>query len=119
MTRLRTAALFVAAVAGGYAALALIDGQPSDFGESAAVCAGSLIASGLIARVDGRRRQAMARGRAGVWQRRDRQAAITAGQQCALCGGAGQKHSESTRFVDQRPTRLCAACAPTFNPEPT
>ena len=41
MTRLRIASLFVAVVAGDYAALMLIDGQLIDFGVTAAICAGS------------------------------------------------------------------------------
>lgn len=120
MSRLANASLFVAAVAGDYAALTLIDGQLTDFGVSTAVCAGSLVSAGLNARAANRRRQAMARGRAAVWQRRDRQAGTAAGQQCPLCGGASQKSSESPRFVDRQLTRLCGACAPpAFNPEPT
>jgi hypothetical protein len=74
MTRLRIASLFVAVVAGDYAVLRLIYGQLADFGVSAAVCAGSLVTAGLIAYADNRRRQAVARGRAAVWQRRDKQA---------------------------------------------
>jgi hypothetical protein len=50
--------------------LRLIYGQLTDFGVSAAVCAGSLVVAGLIAHADNRRRQAVARGRAAVWQRR-------------------------------------------------
>ena len=53
MTRLRIAALFVAVVAGDYAALMLIDGQLIDFGVAAAICAGSSVAAGLIAYADG------------------------------------------------------------------
>jgi hypothetical protein len=119
MTRLRMAALFVAVVAGDYAALMLIDGQLIDFGVSAAVCAGSLAAAGLIAYGGRRRRKAVARGRAAVWERRDQQAATAAGQQCPLCGGARQKLSDSPRFVDRQRARLCGACAPALNPEPT
>jgi hypothetical protein len=118
MSRLRTASLFLAVVAGDYAALRLIYGQLTDFGVSAAVCAGSLVTAGLIAHADNRRRQAVARGRAAVWERRDRQAAA-ADQQCPLCGGARQKPSDSPRFVDRQGTRLCGACAPALNPEPT
>jgi hypothetical protein len=108
MTRLRMA-FFVAVVAGDYAVLTLIDGQLIDFGITAAICAGSSVAAGLIAYADRRRRQAVARGRAAVWERRDKQAA--ADQQCPLCGGAGQKPSASPRFVDRQRARLCRACA--------
>lgn len=118
MTRLRTAALFVAAVAGGYAALALIDGQPTDFGASAGICAGALVAAGLIGNVDHRRREAMARGRAAVWHRRDQQAAA-ADQQCPLCGGARQKPRLSEGFVDRPLMPLCGTCLSDFNPEST
>ena len=52
MTRLRIASLFVAVVAGDYAALMLIDGQLIDFGVAAAICAGSSVAAGLIAYAD-------------------------------------------------------------------
>src|SRR5947209_1785853 len=69
MSQLRTASLFLAVVAGDYAALRLIYGQLTDFGVSAAVCAGSLVAAGLIAHAENRRRE-VARGRAAVWQRR-------------------------------------------------
>ncbi len=116
MTGLRVAAVFVAVVAGDYAVLMLIDGRLSDFGVSAAVCAGSSVAAGLIAYSGRRRRKAVARGRAAVWKRRDQQAA--ADQQCPLCGGARQKLSDSPRFVDRQGARLCAACAPALNPEP-
>jgi hypothetical protein len=117
VTRLRVASLLVAVVAGDYAALMLIDGQLIDFGVTAAICAGSSAAAGLIAYAGRRRRKAMARGRAAVWERRDQQAAA-ADQQCPLCGGARQKPSESPRFVDRQGARLCAACAPALNPEP-
>lgn len=110
MTRLRIAFLFVAVLAGDYAALMLIDGQLTDFGVTVAICAGSSVAAGLIAYAGTRRRKAMARGRAAVWERRDQQAAA-ADQQCPLCGGARQKLSDSPRFVDRQGTRLCAACA--------
>ena len=52
MTRLRIASLFVAVVAGDYAALMLIDGQLIHFGVAAAICAGSSVAAGLIAYAD-------------------------------------------------------------------
>ena len=118
MTRLRMAALFVAVASGDYAALMLIDGQLIVFGVTAAICAGSLVAAGLIAYTGRRRRKAAARGRDAVWERRDRQAAAT-GQQCPLCGGARQKASDSPRFVDRQGTRECGECAPALNPEPT
>ena len=119
MTRLRIAALFVAVVAGDYAALMLIDGQLIDFGVAAAICAASSVAAGLIAYADGRRRKAVARGRAAVWERRDEQAANAADRQCPLCGGSRQTPSDSTRFVDRQGARLCGACASALNPEPT
>jgi hypothetical protein len=101
MTRLRIASLFVAVVAGAYAALMLIDGQLIDFGVAAAICAGSSVAAGLIAYAGRRRRKAVALGRAAVWERRDQQADIAAHQQCPLCGGARQTLNTSTRFVDR------------------
>ena len=118
MTQLRIASLFLAIVAGDYAALRLIYGQLTDFGVSAAVCAGSLVTAGLIAHADNRRRQAVARGRAAVWQRRDRQATTGADQQCPSCGGR-QQPSESPRFVDRQGGLLCKACAPVLNLGPT
>jgi hypothetical protein len=116
MTPLHMAFFFVAMVAGDYAILTLIDGQLIDFGITATICAGSSAAAGLIAYADRRRRQAVARGRAAVWERRDKQTA--ADQQCPLCGGAGQKPSDSPRFVDRQRARLCWACAPAVKPEP-
>ena len=62
MTRLRGASLSVAVVAGDYAALMLIDGQLIDFGVTAAICAGSSAAAGLIAYAGRRRRKAVSRG---------------------------------------------------------
>jgi hypothetical protein len=118
MTRLRIASLFVAVVAGDYAVLMLIYGQLTDFGVSAAICAGSSVAAGLIAYAGRRRRKVVARGRAAVWERRDQEAAA-ADQQCPLCGGARQKPSDSPRFVERQGARLCAPCAPALNPEPT
>jgi hypothetical protein len=118
MTRLRVASLFVAVVAGDYAALMLIDGQLIDFGVAAAIGAGFSVAAGLIAYAGRRRRKAVARGRAAVWERRVLQAAA-AGQHCPLCGGARQKPSESPRFVDRQGTRLCGSCAPALNAGPT
>ncbi|SRX96223.1 hypothetical protein MSP7336_04499 [Mycobacterium shimoidei] len=110
MNRLRIASLFVAVLAGDYAVLMLINGQLIEFGISAGICAGSLIAAGLIVYAGKRRRKAMARGRAAVWERRDRQAA-NADQQCQLCGDACEKACESPSFVDRQHARLCAACA--------
>jgi hypothetical protein len=118
MTRLRIASLFVAVVGGDYAALMLIDCRLIDFGVAAAIGAGSSVAAGLIAYADSRRRKAVARGRAAVWERRDQQAAA-AGQHCPLCGGACQKPSESPRFVDRQGARLCVSCAPALNAGPT
>jgi hypothetical protein len=119
MNRLRIASLFVAVVAGDYAALRLIEGQLIDFGVAAAICAGSSVAAGLIAYADRRRRKAVTRGRAAVRQDRDQQAATAADQQCPLGGGARQKRSDSPRFVDRQGARLCGPCAPALNPEPT
>lgn len=116
MTRLRMASLFLAVVAGYYAVLMLIDGQLTDFGVTAAICGGSSVVAGLIAYRGRRRRKAVARGRAAVWERRDQQAAAV-GQQWPLCGGARQKSSDSRRFVDGEGARLCAASAPAINPE--
>ena len=119
MTRLRIAFLFVAVVAGDYAALMLIDGQLIHFGVAAAVCAGSSVAAGLIAYAGRRRRKAVARGRTAVWEGRDQQAATATCQQCKLCGGAHQKLSDSPSFVDRQGARLCGACAPALNSGPT
>ncbi len=117
MTRLRIAALFVAVVSGDYAVLMLISGQLIDFGVTAAICGGSSAAAGLIGYAENRRRKAVARGRAAVWERRDQQAAA-ADQQCPFCGGTRQKPSESPRFADRQGARLCGACASALNPEP-
>ncbi|OBG98296.1 hypothetical protein A5697_16770 [Mycobacterium sp. E3251] len=117
MTRLRMASLMVAVAAGDYAVLMLINGQLVDFGVGVAVCAGSSVAAGMIAYLGRRRRKALARGRAAVWEHRDYQAAA-AGQECPLCGGASQKASESPSFADRQGARLCAACASAINPEP-
>ena len=119
MTRLRMAALFVAVVAGDYAALMLIDGQLTDFGVAAAICAGSSVAAGLIAYVGRRRREAVARGPAAIWEGRDQQAASTADQQCPLCGGACQLRSESTRFVDRARGALMRGMRVGLNPKLT
>lgn len=112
--RLRIAFLSAGVVSGDYAVLTLINGQPIDFGVTAAICTGSFVAAGLISYADRRRRKAMARGRAAVWERRDRQA-DAADQRCALCGAARQNPSDSPRFVDRQAARLCAACAPALN----
>ena len=130
MTRLRIASLFVAVVAGDYAALMLIDGQLIDFGVAAAICAASSVAAGLIAYVDdedarrqhelGRRgRKAVARGRAALWERGDQKAATAPDQQCPFCRGARQKLNDSPRFADRQGASSCVACAPALNPEPT
>jgi hypothetical protein len=111
MTR-RIAVLFVAVVAGDYAALMLIDGRLIDFGVAAIICAGSSVASGVMAYADRRRRKALARGRAAAWGRRHQQAANVAGRQFPLCGGVRQRLSESPSFVDRQGAHICAACAP-------
>jgi hypothetical protein len=112
MTRLRIAVLFVAVAAGDYAALMLIDGRLINFGVAAAICAGSSVASGLTAYADRRRRNALARGRAAAWRRRDQVAVDEADRQCPLCAGARQRLSGSPRFVDRQGAGACAACAP-------
>lgn len=120
MTGLRIASLFVAVVAGDYAALMLIDGQLIHFGVAAVICAGSSIAAGLIAYADdenARRQHELGRRR-----RRecgDHKAAIEPGQRCSLCGGVRQTVSNSARFVERQGPRLCAACTPAANSEPT
>lgn len=119
MNRARIACLFVAVVSGDYAALTLIEGQLIDFAVTAAVCAGSLVTAGLIAHADNRRRQAVAWGRAAVWQRRDEQAATGADQQCPSCRGTRQQPSDSPRFVDRQGGLPCLACAPALNLGPT
>jgi hypothetical protein len=108
--------VFVAVVSGDYAALSLIYGQLTDFGVAAAICAGSSVAAALIAYGSRRGRKAVLRGRAAAWGRRDQQAAAT-NQQCPLCGGARQKLSASSKFVDQG-ARLCEVCASAVNAEP-
>ena len=123
MTRLRIASLFVAVLAGDYAALMLIDGQLIDFGVAAAICAASSVAAGLIAYTDdehsrrrheagSRRRTAVARGRAAIWEHPDQQAATPPGRQCPLCGVPRQTESDSPRFAERQEARLCDACAP-------
>jgi hypothetical protein len=130
MTGLRIAFLFVAVVAGDYAALMLIDGQLIDFGVAAAICAGSSVAAGLIAYADdeharrqhelGRRhRKAVTQGRSAIWERHDHQAAAAPAQECPSCGVVRQTTSESTRSVDQRETRLCEGCALDLDAEST
>jgi hypothetical protein len=105
MTRLRIASLYVAVVAGACAALMLIDGQLTDFGVAAAICAGSSVAAGLITYTGRRRRKTVAPGRAAVWEGREQQAPTTYDQQCPLCGSARQKPSESARSVDRQGAR--------------
>jgi hypothetical protein len=117
MTRLRTASIFLAMAAGDYAVLMLINGQLIDFGVTAAICAGFSVAAGLIAYAARRRRKAVVRGRAAVWERCE-QPASPAGEQCPLCGDARQKLSDSPRFVDRQGALLCLACASDLNPAP-
>ena len=112
MTPLRIAFLFVAVVAGDYAALMLIDGQLIDFGVAAAIGAGSSVAAALIAYAGRQRRTAVTLRRAAMWEHADQQAATAADQQCPLCGGgARQTRSDSPRFADRQEARLCGACA--------
>jgi hypothetical protein len=121
MTRLRIAFLFVAVVAGDYAALMLIDCHLIHFGVAAAVCGGSSVAAGLIAYADDenarrqhelsrRRRAAVARRRPPVSEHADLQAAIVAGKWCPLCGCARRTRSDSPEFADRQESRLCRAC---------
>jgi hypothetical protein len=121
MTRLRIAFLFVAVVAGDYAALMLIDSQLIQFGVAAAVCGGSSVTAGLIAYADDegtrrphglgrRRRSAVARRRSAVSEHADLQAATVADRQCPLCGGVRQTPSDSPRFAEWQGARLCGAC---------
>jgi hypothetical protein len=117
MTR-RIVLLFVAVVAGDYAALMLISGHLIHFGVAATLCAGSSVAGGLIAYAGRRRRKALALGRGAVRESRDRPMAAVADQQCSLCGRVRQRPSDSPRFVDRQRTMSCVACAPTFGPEP-
>ena len=49
MTRLGRASVFLAVFAGGYAILMLINGQLTDFGVSAGVCAVALLGAALFA----------------------------------------------------------------------
>lgn len=119
MTRLRIGSLFLAVVSGDYATLRLIYGQLTDFGLSAAVCAGSLLTAGVIAHVDNRRRIAAGRGGLALWQRRDKQVTSEADQQCLSCADTPQRPAESPRFVDPQGGPSCQACAPALNPGPT
>jgi hypothetical protein len=48
MTRLGRASVFLAVFAGGYAILMLINGQLTDFGVSAGVCAVALLGAALF-----------------------------------------------------------------------
>ena len=105
MTPLRIASMYVAVVAGACAALMLIDGQLTDFGVAAAICAGSSVVAGLITYAGRRRRKTVAPGPAAVWEGRDQQAPTTYYQQCPLCGSARQRPSESVRSVDRQGPR--------------
>jgi hypothetical protein len=105
MTRLRIAFLFVAVLAGAYAALILIAGQLVHFGVAAAVCAGSSVAAGLIAYAGRVRHKAVARGRAATSGHRYHQAATATDRQCPFCGDTRQKLSDSTRSVERQGAR--------------
>lgn len=74
MNRLRVAWLFVAVVSGDYTVLTLTVGQLSDFGASAAICAGATVAAGLTAYADRRRHKVGARRRAALRKRYDHRA---------------------------------------------
>ncbi len=122
MTGLRIACLFVAVVAGDYAALMLIDGELIHFGVAAAICAGSSVAAGLIAYADDndarwqhelgrRRRKAARRGRA-LRERTVQQPATAPDERCPSCRGVRQIESVPSRFVDRQGARSCPACAP-------
>jgi len=82
MIRLRIAVLFVAVVAGDYAALMLIDGLLIHFGVAAIICAGSSVVSGIMAYADRRRRKALTVRRAAARGRPEGQAANGADRQC-------------------------------------
>ena len=105
MTRLRIASLFVAVVAGAYAALMLIVGQPIRFRHRRRHLCG-ILGRG---RADRLRRQATPQGggagTSGRWEGRDPQAATAADQQCPFFGGARQKLSDSPRFVARKGAR--------------
>ena len=111
MTGLRIAFLFVAVVTGDYAAFTLIDGQLSDFGVAAIICAASSIAAGLIAYSDdeatrrlyelGRqRRKVVARA---LGDRHVHQAATAHDLQISKYETAHQTPSESPRFAHSQP----------------
>ena len=119
MTRLHIASLIVAVVAGDYAALMLIDCQLIHFGVAAAVCAGSSVSAGLITHAGRRRRKAVARGRAAVWERRDQPTANGADQQSPLCGVARQNLSDSNGIIDRKGAQLRAAPRRPRHPELT
>ena len=122
MMGLRIASLFVAVVAGDYAAFMLIDGQLIHFGVAAAICAGSSLAAGLIAYLDDedarrqhelgrKRRKAVTRGRALPRKCPDQQPVTTPDQHCPLCAGARRRRSDSPVFVERQGALLCAPCA--------
>jgi hypothetical protein len=77
MTRLARASVLIAVFAGDYAILMLIDGQLTDFDVSASICAAALLGASLFEYVARLSRKTLARGRAGVWERRDREASTT------------------------------------------
>jgi hypothetical protein len=74
MTRLGRASALPAVVAGDYAILMLINGQPTDFDVSAGICAVALLGAALFEYVARLSRKRLAHGRAAVWERRDREA---------------------------------------------
>jgi hypothetical protein len=121
MTGLRIAFLFVAVVAGDYAALMLIDCQLINFGIAATICAASSVAAGLMAHANDERtrRHRELGGRHRKAERHDHQAATAADRQCALCGDVRQKLDDSAKFVGPQGARLCSACALAANSEPT
>lgn len=92
MNRLRVAWLFVAVVSGDYTVLTLTVGQLSDFGVSAAICAGATVAAGLTAYAGGRRHKVVAGGRATLRKRFHHRAAV--GPLCPSCGGMCERPSE-------------------------
>jgi hypothetical protein len=119
MIQLRIAFLFMAVVAGDYAALRLIDCQLIDFGVAAAISAGCSVAAWLVSYAGKRRLKAVRRARAAVWTAPDQQAASAFDQQCPNCGGPPRNSNGPPRFVDRQGARSCGACAPALKPEQT
>jgi hypothetical protein len=94
MSRVRISLLFVAVVAGAYAALRLIDCRLVDFGIAAAICAGASVAAGLIAYLHGRRPT--------IPQRDDEQADDHVDRPCPPSEEIRRTLSGSPQFVDRQ-----------------